>query len=652
MSYRLNKTDGTLLTELIDGRIDNTTTDLTFIGKNYQGFGEILNENFIKLLENFASVSAPSKPIKGQVWFDTVTDRLKVYDGSSFRSTDSSVVSGTAPLEKVTGDIWINSANNQVYFWDGTDWILIGPQYTKTQGLSGIKVDTIKDTFGLDKVIVLLYVAGTPLAVFARESFTPGLELAGYVDLRMGLNINRSFSSFILEGTADKALAITDEFGTSFTVNSFVSSTDTLGDTMAGPLLINNVDGLKVGTVSTGQNIQIKAAGTGSEIINLRNGGNLDVKLSKAANTYYSALKFDATNNRLGIYNDSPDPTISRSEGTPINEGVVIGTNGDQKNLIVNGDLRVAGELRVGTQVTEDVKSLRIADKNIQLAIPEDSTLLDSSSEFIDDAGLLIETTGGSIKWTYRIGTLAWTTEDNIDIADINGAYMMDGTPLLTRTALAATVTDAPGLVNIGALGSITVDNISIDANRITNTAAGIELVSNGPIEVIGTPVEIQGVKTPISPRAVAENPALTESDNDAVTTKQYVDTEIGAKTLVFGIDVTGLTITINNGAGVNNDVLLILTSLVDPTTIPAGTQAAIHASSLAPSGTDTADVNGELNKSFTAVDSGGTQNVSVLQDFSVGPVTIAPTFTVTRYTIKFKVVAGTWEHVSTAAYP
>ena len=52
MSYRLNKTDGTLLTELIDGKIDNTLTDSTFIGKNYHGFGEFLNENFIKLLEN------------------------------------------------------------------------------------------------------------------------------------------------------------------------------------------------------------------------------------------------------------------------------------------------------------------------------------------------------------------------------------------------------------------------------------------------------------------------------------------------------------------------------------------------------------------------------------------------------------------------
>ena len=67
MAYKLNKTDGTLLTELVDGQIDTTSSDLTLIGRNYVGFGEAFNENLIKLLENFASSGAPSTPIKGQM---------------------------------------------------------------------------------------------------------------------------------------------------------------------------------------------------------------------------------------------------------------------------------------------------------------------------------------------------------------------------------------------------------------------------------------------------------------------------------------------------------------------------------------------------------------------------------------------------------
>lgn len=377
MSYRLNKTDGTLLTELIDGKIDSTTTDITFIGKNYQGFGEILNENFIKLLENFANNSAPSKPIKGQVWFDTVTDRLKVYDGSTFRSTDSSVVSGTAPLEKVVGDIWIDNSKNQVYFWDGIDWILVGPVYTKTQGLSGIKVDTIKDTFGLNKVIVIFYVAGTPLAVLAREAFTPGTEFTGFSSFRIGLNINSSFSTFVFDGIADKALAITDEFGAEFRINDFISATSAAGDDMAGRLRINTNAGLIFGANT---NHQLKVTGTNVQFVNNNTNENLEIRLKDSTGDY-SAQFWDAANKRLGILTTTPAYTLDVA--------------GDGR---FTGNLKVDGDLRVGTVVNEDVTSLRIADKNIQLALPDDSTLLDSTSEFIDDAGLLIETTGGSIK--------------------------------------------------------------------------------------------------------------------------------------------------------------------------------------------------------------------------------------------------------------
>lgn len=630
MSYRLNKTDGTLLTELIDGKIDNTSTDLTFIGKNYQGFGEFLNENFIKLLENFANVSAPSKPIKGQVWFDTTVDRLKVYDGSTFRSTDSSVISGSAPLEPVTGDIWIDSTKNQIYFWDGTDWILIGPVYDKTQGLSGLKVETVKDTFGLNKVIVKVFVGGTPLMIIARESFTPAPEIAGFGSLRLGINVNNQYSTFVFDGIADKALAITDELGTEFRINDFVSATDQDGDDMAGRLRINTNAGLIFGSNT---NHQLKVTGSNVQFVNNNRDDNLEIKLKNISGEYTGQF-FDGENRRIGILNNSPAYTLD--------------VTGDQR---ITGDLRIEGDLTVGTIVNEDVTSLRVADKNIQLAIPDDSSLLDSTSEFIDDAGLLIETTGGSIKWTYRVETASWTTEDNINIDDPNGAYLLDGTVLIDRTSIASTVTSAPGLVTIGSLSSLTVDNITIDGNRITNSTADLELSSNGPITVVGVSQEIKGVKTPISGRAVVENPALTESDDDAVATKGYVDTEIGAKTLVFGIDVTGLTVSIGTGASINADVKDILTSLVDPTTVPGNTQAAIHGTSIAASGTDTADVNSEVTKSSIAVDSGGTQNVSVLQDFTIADVSIVPTFTVTRYTIKFKTVAGVWTHVETTAY-
>ena len=52
MPYTINRYNGTVVTTVADGTVD-TTTDLKLIGKNYAGYGEIQNENFLFLLENF-----------------------------------------------------------------------------------------------------------------------------------------------------------------------------------------------------------------------------------------------------------------------------------------------------------------------------------------------------------------------------------------------------------------------------------------------------------------------------------------------------------------------------------------------------------------------------------------------------------------------
>ena len=64
MSYTINNTTGDTLVTLKDGTIDTSTTDVSLFGKGYAGFGEKLNENFIKLLENFANTTAPIQKLK------------------------------------------------------------------------------------------------------------------------------------------------------------------------------------------------------------------------------------------------------------------------------------------------------------------------------------------------------------------------------------------------------------------------------------------------------------------------------------------------------------------------------------------------------------------------------------------------------------
>ena len=143
MAYSINKTDGTLLATVADGQIDNLSTDITLIGKNYSGFGESLNENFIKLLENFAGTARPINPIRGQVWFDTSESKLKVYTGIQFVPVSSASIANFQPSAPGAGDLWFNNIDKQLYFYEGTQFVLLGPAYSLSQGLSGFKVETI-----------------------------------------------------------------------------------------------------------------------------------------------------------------------------------------------------------------------------------------------------------------------------------------------------------------------------------------------------------------------------------------------------------------------------------------------------------------------------------------------------------------------------
>ena len=143
MAYQINKTDGTIVSTVADGQIDNISTDITLIGKNFSGFGEVLNENFIKILENFANVTAPTAPIKGQIWFDSTESKLKVYSGTAFVPVSSATIANSQPTTLGVGDLWFNDTAKQLYFFDGTSTILLGPAYSDAQGTSGLIVSSI-----------------------------------------------------------------------------------------------------------------------------------------------------------------------------------------------------------------------------------------------------------------------------------------------------------------------------------------------------------------------------------------------------------------------------------------------------------------------------------------------------------------------------
>ena len=344
MAYTINKTDGSILIQLDDSKVDQLSTDLTLIGKNVSNYGEVFNENLVHLLENFANSSAPNYPIIGQIWYDTTDSRLKVYDGSGFRTSGGPIVSSTTPSNLIQGDLWINNQTNQLHFYDGSDLLLAGPLYTDEQGISGPEVVSILDATGNLKHVVKFWVNQTLLGIFSKEEFTPKVAISNFTG-----TIKKGFNASDLSGakfyvTASKADALVSPSGASKTTNSFVSTEATGGNTtMAATLTIQNSKPLVFGP---NQNNEVRITNDAFEMVSITSGQNFKIKVKSSGGSVLEAVSIDAINQRVGIFNSAPSATLDVS-GSAIFSGDVTLTSGNLKTFwatktsnytAVNGD--------------------------------------------------------------------------------------------------------------------------------------------------------------------------------------------------------------------------------------------------------------------------------------------------------------------------
>ena len=192
MTYNINKTDGSALItptmpngQLLDGTSD-TTTGLTLIGRNYTGYGQVQNENFISLLQNFAKDTPPTEnqatlPLTGTLWWDTSTKLLKVYNGSAFIQINGRIASATAPTATNIGDQWWDTTNGQLCSWTGSTWALVGPGYTTAQGKSGAMVETLYDQSSNPQTVVNTYTNGNLISITSfNTAFTPNVVIGNF----------------------------------------------------------------------------------------------------------------------------------------------------------------------------------------------------------------------------------------------------------------------------------------------------------------------------------------------------------------------------------------------------------------------------------------------------------------------------------------
>jgi len=216
MPYSINRYNGTEITVVEDGTI-NSTLDIKLIGKNYAGYGEVQNENFVNLLENFSGTGEPPRPLSGQLWYDSQLNKLKFFDKNNrWRTTGGAEVSPTAPAGLSTGDFWFDDANSQLYAKSlGGTYVLIGPQTAAGQGVTQFVSQTVIDDANQPHAIMSAKINDVTTFIISADEFTLDNainSIIGFANIKKGLTLvntgisGSTSSSHRFWGTASNSL--------------------------------------------------------------------------------------------------------------------------------------------------------------------------------------------------------------------------------------------------------------------------------------------------------------------------------------------------------------------------------------------------------------------------------------------------------------
>jgi hypothetical protein len=190
MSYTLTVVNHAPIT-IQNGATDNTTS-LTLVGKNYPNYGQLLQQDLINLLQNWAGSSQPTSAVTGQLWWNTTVGALQVYTGSVFKNIGGATVSTSAPsTSAIQGDFWFKSDDQQLYIYNGATWLLIGPSYTTSQQLTTATALNIVDNASASHTVLAFYVGNFLTGILSKDPvFTPQTTISGFSTINPGYNIN------------------------------------------------------------------------------------------------------------------------------------------------------------------------------------------------------------------------------------------------------------------------------------------------------------------------------------------------------------------------------------------------------------------------------------------------------------------------------
>jgi hypothetical protein len=477
MSYNLTRTDGTPLLTLADGQTNTTTTSLTLIGKNYAGYGTFLNENFVKLLEHFSSVTAPDNPSVGQLWWQSSTKILKVYIGNnSWKSITGAQAEASSPTYKVTGDLWWDTTNQQLKVWSGSSWITIGPSFTQTTGTSGAVADTIVDDALVTHVVVKFFVNNGLVAMMSKDStFTPGNAIPGFSTVKPGMNLaTGTVPGLKYWTTAENA----DYLGNVAAANYLRSDVSV---PLTTQLEIRNLNGIAIEEPNGTIDFTLGVASNYVNMISLvrGNGMKLTTKPDNAAGATIDALTVDRNSGLIRVYND-PQDALGIATKNYVDSGLTTVLSGTNANLVILGSQLVSNVAAINSNVG-DIRLLKSTgtvstpNGNVVANIVSLSANVGPFSGVIANQGSItanIKAIAGNIGWTGLLSSDDLTVTGNINSFATNVGPM---SRIAHQASITANIQSIAG--NIGWTGLLSSDDLTVTGN-IAKFAANVGAMS------------------------------------------------------------------------------------------------------------------------------------------------------------------------------
>ena len=292
MSYTINLTNGNVFATIPDGTI-NTSSSMTLIGKNYAGYGQFLDDNFIHLLENAANATAPSAPLVGQLWFNTTSGVLNVYKGgtATWKAIGGAAAASSAPTNNTTGDLWYDTSGQQLNVWTGTAWLLVGPSVTNGTGALATTVTSNATAYS----VIQLLSANTTVGFISSydSNIVPTSPITGFTSINPGITLSSNISGAKYWGVASDSTLLNGIPST-----SYMQSVANTGTT--GTLAVQNNTGLSVGNNG---DFVVGVTGISNVIVrNKTSGGNLIFGVNVAGVTS-NAITIDGGTGNVSIPN-------------------------------------------------------------------------------------------------------------------------------------------------------------------------------------------------------------------------------------------------------------------------------------------------------------------------------------------------------------